>query len=241
MSMKPRTLAAVLSERMATRCLTMGADHLRWFVQTGGASRPDVGYLERVRDQPAFVQGIHDPLAEPRQGPAPELAVDRRPRAELFRQVTARRAGAGDPEHPVQNKTMVQGFASVRGADCPNDAFMERPLLVRHQIWCQAGPDRRSQLESRSARPVSPFCQHSLDTSLATAEARKRSKSKRYLCQNRTLPERRLWVAEAVGFEPTERSPVRSVSNRVLSASQPRLRYVCFIRVRRAGQGERLR
>jgi hypothetical protein len=43
-------------------------------------------------------------------------------------------------------------------------------------------------------------------------------------------------VAEAVGFEPTERFPVRSVSNRVLSASQPRLRLSRFSRVRRKGQ-----
>ena len=34
----------------------------------------------------------------------------------------------------------------------------------------------------------------------------------------------RMWVAEAVGFEPTVGFHPRSVSNRVLSASQPRFR-----------------
>ena len=35
-------------------------------------------------------------------------------------------------------------------------------------------------------------------------------------------------MAEAVGFEPTVGFPLRSVSNRVLSASQPRFRCVPF-------------
>jgi hypothetical protein len=43
-------------------------------------------------------------------------------------------------------------------------------------------------------------------------------------------------LAEAVGFEPTERFPVRSVSNRVLSASQPRLRRALSSHPRERGQ-----
>lgn len=43
-------------------------------------------------------------------------------------------------------------------------------------------------------------------------------------------------VAETVGFEPTEGFPPRSVSNRVLSASQPRLRRASF--KGRAGRGQ---
>lgn len=57
---------------------------------------------------------------------------------------------------------MVQGFASVRGAGGKDEAFMKRPLLVRHQVSCQAGLHRRYQLESRSDRHVNPFCQHDL-------------------------------------------------------------------------------
>ena len=44
-------------------------------------------------------------------------------------------------------------------------------------------------------------------------------------------------LAEAVGFEPTVGFHPRSVSNRVLSASQPRLRRVPFSRAGAAGQG----
>lgn len=46
-------------------------------------------------------------------------------------------------------------------------------------------------------------------------------------------------MAEAVGFEPTVGFPPRSVSNRVLSASQPRLRRISFSGLQRGGQEER--
>ena len=52
--------------------------------------------------------------------------------------------------------------------------------------------------------------------------------------KSRTVSE---WqVAEAVGFEPTVGFPLRSVSNRVLSASQPRFRYPSFSDAARRGQ-----
>ena len=43
-------------------------------------------------------------------------------------------------------------------------------------------------------------------------------------------------LAEAVGFEPTVGFPLRSVSNRVLSASQPRFRWRLFNQARVRGQ-----
>jgi hypothetical protein len=82
-----------------------------------GANHGAVDHLEGIRHQPALVQGFHDLLPQPCQRPAPELAVDARPLAELFWQVTPWRAGARDPENPIQNKAMVGGFAPVRGAD----------------------------------------------------------------------------------------------------------------------------
>ena len=49
-------------------------------------------------------------------------------------------------------------------------------------------------------------------------------------------------LAEAVGFEPTVGFPLRSVSNRVLSASQPRFRRGSFNRAGGRGQeGKRCR
>jgi hypothetical protein len=49
-----------------------------------GANDGAVDHLEGVRDQPALVQGLQYPFPQPSQRPAPELAVDRRPLAELF-------------------------------------------------------------------------------------------------------------------------------------------------------------
>ena len=91
-----------------------------------GADHGAIDHLKRVRDNPAFVQRLHDLLPQPRQGPAPELAVDAGPLAELFWQVTPRRTGARDPENAIQNKAMVQGFASIRRAHGEDEAF-EKP------------------------------------------------------------------------------------------------------------------
>ena len=108
------------------------------------------------------LQGIRDFFPQPRKRPAPELAIDRRPLAKLVGQVTPRRPRARNPENPIQNKAMVRGFASVRGARSQDEALMKRPFLVRHQVSCQAGLHRRYQLESRSPRHVNLFCQHGL-------------------------------------------------------------------------------
>ena len=97
-----------------------------------GANHGAVDHLQGVGDHPGLVQRIHDLLPQPGQGPTSELAVNARPFAELFRQVTPRRARPGYPENTIKNKTMVRGFASVWGADGKDEAFMERLFLVRH-------------------------------------------------------------------------------------------------------------
>ena len=127
-----------------------------------GANHGAVDHLERVRDQPARVKGLQYPFPQPGQRPTPELPVDRRPLAELFRQVSPRRPRSRDPENPIQNNAMVRGLPPVRGSDRQNEAPVKGSFLVQHQVSCQAGLHRRYQLESRSARPVNPFCQHGL-------------------------------------------------------------------------------
>ncbi len=122
------------------------------------ADHSAVDHLEPVRDQRALVQGLQYPLPEPGQRLASELAIDRRPLSEFLRQVTPRRTDACNPENPIQNKPMVHGFAPVQGSDRQVEALVKRPLNVRHQGSCQAGPHHRYQLESRSDRPVNPFC-----------------------------------------------------------------------------------
>jgi len=126
------------------------------------ANHGAVDHLQRIRHDPALVQRLQDLFPQPRQRPAPELPIDRRPFAELFRQVAPGRPRSGDPENPIQNKPMVRGLAAVRRTDSQDEAFKERPLVVRHQVSCHAGLHCRYQLESRSPRPVNPFCQHAL-------------------------------------------------------------------------------
>ena len=126
------------------------------------ANHGAVDHLERVRHGPAAVQCLHDVLPEPGQRPAPELPVDARPLAELFGQVSPRSPGPGDPEHAIQNTAVIDRFAPVRRADGQDEGLEESPLLVRHQVSCQAGLHRRYQLESRLPLGVNPFCQHGL-------------------------------------------------------------------------------
>jgi len=93
-----------------------------------------IDHLESTRHRPAFVQGVHNLLPEPRQRPAPELPIDARPLAELLGQVAPRCTCASDPENSIQNKAVVGRFAPVHGADCQDETFKERPFLVRHQV-----------------------------------------------------------------------------------------------------------
>lgn len=137
-----------------------------------GADHGAVDHLKGIGYQPALTQGLHDLLPEPCQGPAPELTIDAGPFSKLFRQVMPGRPRARDPENPIRNKAMIQGLAPVRCADCQDDAFVKRPLVVRHKVSCQAGLHRRYQLESRSARNVNPFCLHNLEQPWRYADKR---------------------------------------------------------------------
>ena len=80
----------------------------------------------------------------------------------LFGQVTPRRAGAGDPEHTVQNQAVIHWLAPVWLPDSLDEWLEERPLSVRHQISRQDSLPSESYLESRQCQIVNPFCQHDL-------------------------------------------------------------------------------
>lgn len=127
-----------------------------------GADHGIVDHLQHVRHGPASIQCLHDILPEPGQRPAPELPVDARPLAEFFRQVTPWSTRPSYPEDPIKNKPVVDGFASVRGADSQDETLKDRPFLVGLQVSCQAGLRRRYHLESRLPPNVNLFCEHSL-------------------------------------------------------------------------------
>ena len=124
------------------------------------ANHRTVDDLKCMWHRPTFVQGVYDLLPEIRQCPTPELPTDAGPLTKLFRQVAPRRISAGDPENPIKCKAVVGRLAPVRSADSQDEPFKERPLLVQHQVSCQAGLHRKYQLESHLNATVMPFCQH---------------------------------------------------------------------------------
>jgi hypothetical protein len=65
-----------------------------------GAYDGAVDHLHAVLPQAAVVERLQNDVPGSGKRPAPELAVDRRPFAEVFVQVTLRHAGARDPEYP---------------------------------------------------------------------------------------------------------------------------------------------
>jgi hypothetical protein len=142
--------------------MVMGPDH--------GA----VDHLELVGRDPRVVQSVQHVLPQPRQGPAAELTVDRRPLAELLREIPPWRAspcsawprtGGGSrltPENPIQNKAMICGFAPVRTSDSLDETLEEDPLIVGYQVACQAHLPRGDELQSQVADQGNPFCQHDL-------------------------------------------------------------------------------
>ena len=72
--------------------------------------RPDdcaVDHLQTGLTTAAVVAGFEQQLSQPRQRPAPELVVNRRPFAEMLMQVTPRDARPRDPENPIQNKAII--------------------------------------------------------------------------------------------------------------------------------------
>jgi len=103
--------------------------------------RPDDGavdHLQAVRDTLGVVQRLQQQVPKPRKAPAPELAVDRRPLAEVIRQVAPRRPGPRDPENPIQNKAMILRGAAPPRSSLDHKGRKERPLLVAHQSSDQA-------------------------------------------------------------------------------------------------------
>ena len=60
----------------------------------------------------------------------------------------AKAPSSGNPENPIKDEAVINGFGSVRGADGENETLKERPFLVRHNVSCKVGLHRRFQLES---------------------------------------------------------------------------------------------
>lgn len=127
-----------------------------------------VDHLHASRSAIALVQGLQHQFPDAGQRPAPELPIDRRPLAERLMQITPRSAGAGDPEHPVQNPPMILRWPTALAAACDHQRLENRPLLVVHQTTNQDCLPKNS-LESHPPSIVNPLCQRDLDRSISIA------------------------------------------------------------------------
>jgi len=76
-----------------------------------------VDHLQLVWRNSGMVESVQDVLPQPCQSPAAELAVDRRPIAEFFGQVTPSRSSSHNPEYAIQNKTLIRRFTPIRATN----------------------------------------------------------------------------------------------------------------------------
>ena len=121
-----------------------------------------VDHLNRVWNRLALVECGEDQLPQPCQGPAPELTVNREPFAELFRQITLRRAGARDPEDAIQHQPVIRRGPPATAPYCSDECLEEHPLVVRHQVSRQDNLQSQSYLESDTGALGNPVCQQNL-------------------------------------------------------------------------------
>ena len=135
--------------------------------------RPDycaVDHLQTGVAAATVVEGFEQQLPQAGQRPAPELAVNRRPFAEMFVQITPGNAGSRNPENPIQNKAMIPRATATARTPLNHEWRKTRPFLVAHQT-----PDHgslpKSHLESELTPLGNPLCQHLLDQDRRTPVA----------------------------------------------------------------------
>jgi hypothetical protein len=126
--------------------------------------RPDyctVDHLQAGVAAAAVIEGFEQQLPQAGQRPAPELAIDRRPFAEMFVQITPGNAGPRNPENPIQNKTMIPRATTTARTAFDHERLKTGPFLVAHQT-----PDHGSSLksfrESETTTFGNPLCQRLL-------------------------------------------------------------------------------
>jgi hypothetical protein len=126
--------------------------------------RPDycaVDHLQAGVATAAVVEGFEQQLPQAGQRPAPELAINRRPFAEMLVQVAPGNARPRNPENPIQNKAMIPRSSPAARTALDHEWLETRPFLVTHQT-----PDHsnlpKSYRESETTPFGNPFCQHSL-------------------------------------------------------------------------------
>src|SRR3546814_8821313 len=94
----------------------------------------------------AVVERFEHQLPQTGQRPAPELAVNRRPFAEMLVQIAPRDTRSRNPEYTIQNKAMVPGAPATPSASFDHERLKAAPLFVAHQTTDQGNlPKTRSE------------------------------------------------------------------------------------------------
>jgi hypothetical protein len=106
-------------------------------------NRGAVEHLQHVERAATIRQRLQQQVPYAGFTPAAELPPDRIPIAELRRQIAPRRAGAADPEDPVQFAAVVLGWASATCGGHGQERREYRPFCIRHQTADHCRPPKR--------------------------------------------------------------------------------------------------
>lgn len=127
-----------------------------------GPDHGAVDHLELVGFELRMVQGSLDVLPEPGERPAPKLATDRRPFAELFGRISSGLPSPRDPKNAKNNKPMVR---RVRPSGCKTARL--KPLKNAQstsstRLRVKVHSNEEMILHRSRQRRGMPFCQHNL-------------------------------------------------------------------------------
>jgi hypothetical protein len=96
-----------------------------------------VDHLQAGIAASAFVEGFEQQLPQAGQRPAPELAVNRRPFAEMLVQVAPGYARSRNPENPIQDKAMISRAPPATRTAFNHEWLKTGPFLIAHQTTDQ--------------------------------------------------------------------------------------------------------
>lgn len=116
-----------------------------------GANDGGIDHLDAVGASAGLVQRLQYHVPDPRLRPAPELAIDRVPGAEMAVQITPCGPCSGDPEYPIEHQSMITRPPTSPRTPLDYERLEKGPLLIRHQTSNQHRSPQRTALNQRSA------------------------------------------------------------------------------------------
>src|SRR3546814_15316853 len=98
----------------------------------------------------AVVERFEHQLPQTGQRPAPVLAVNRRPFAEMLVQIAPRDTRTRNPECTIQNKAKVPGATATPSASFDNERHKAAPLLDTHHTTEQSNLPKNKNRKAAS-------------------------------------------------------------------------------------------